>query len=42
VAGGQATGLTVAVSLLGVALAAVILVLLYQPEASRFYDFRSR
>jgi hypothetical protein len=42
VAGGQATGLTIAVSLLGVALAAVIIVLLYRPESSRFYDFRSR
>jgi hypothetical protein len=41
-AGGQATGLTTFVSLLGVALAAVILVLLYRPESSRYYDFRSR
>lgn len=41
-AGGGATGVSVALGLVSAVLAAVILVLLYRPESSRFYDLRSR
>lgn len=41
-AGGTSTALTLAFSLVSLALAAVILFLLYRPESTRFYDFRSR
>ena len=42
VAGGGATTVTYVSSAISVALAAVILVLLYRPESSRFYELRSR
>jgi hypothetical protein len=41
-AGGTATPVTIVTSLISLALAGVILFLLYRPESSRFYDFRSR
>lgn len=41
-AGGGAIGASVALGLVSAVLAAVILVLLYRPESSRFYDLRSR
>jgi hypothetical protein len=41
-AGDTATSLTIVSSLVSLALAAVILFLLYRPESTRFYDFRSR
>jgi hypothetical protein len=40
--GETATSLTVVMSLISLALAGVILFLLFRPESSRFYDFRSR
>ncbi len=36
------TALSLVLSVVSLALAVVILVLLYRPESSRFYDFRSR
>ena len=41
-AGGTATTLTVVSGLVSLVLAGVILYLLYRPESTRFYDFRSR
>jgi uncharacterized membrane protein len=41
-ASASATGLGLALGLVGLVLAAVILVLLYRPESSRFYEARSR
>lgn len=41
-AGGTATPLTVVSGLVSLVLAGVILYLLYRPESTRFYDFRSR
>jgi hypothetical protein len=39
---GSTTALSLVLSLVGIALAAVILWFLYRPESSRFYDVRSR
>ena len=41
-AGGTATAVTLVSSLVSLVLAGVILYLLYRPESTRFYDFRSR
>jgi hypothetical protein len=41
-AGGGSTALSLLFSLLSIVLAGIILYLLYRPESSRFYDFRSR
>jgi hypothetical protein len=41
-AGGGATAASLVFSLVSLALAAAILFLLYRPESTRFYDFRSR
>jgi hypothetical protein len=41
-AGGTATPVTLVSSLVSLVLAGVILYLLYRPESTRFYDFRSR
>jgi hypothetical protein len=41
VAMGQATGLSIVTSFLGLALAVTILILLYRPDANRFYDVTS-
>lgn len=41
-ASGGATAASLVFSLVSLALAAVILFLLYRPESTRFYDFRSR
>lgn len=41
-AGGTATPLTLVSSVVSLVLAAVILYLLYRPDSTRFYDFRSR
>jgi hypothetical protein len=41
-AGNGTTAVTLLFSVLSIALAGVILYLLYRPESSRFYDFRSR
>jgi hypothetical protein len=38
----EATGLSNAIGLFGVALAIVILVLLWRPESSRYYEIKSR
>jgi NhaP-type Na+/H+ or K+/H+ antiporter len=40
--GDQLTPLNVFFSILGIALAATILVLLYRPESTAYYDYRSR
>jgi hypothetical protein len=40
-AAGNSTALSIVVSLVTLALAVTILVLLYKPESSRFYDLRS-
>jgi uncharacterized membrane protein len=39
---GSATSVTLVSSLVSLALAGVILYLMYRPESTRFYDFRSR
>jgi hypothetical protein len=38
---GGTTGISIAVSLIGLALAVAILVLLYRPDSNRFYDLMS-
>jgi FtsH-binding integral membrane protein len=42
ISGDGSTGLSIVLSILGVALAVVILVLLWRPDSSRYYELKSR